>query len=397
MSDLDRLLRQADRVLSPDLWPDIETREMRGTSETRRLAAAALALTIAGTGLGLAAAAFLGDGERRPEASADTEIDPRISAEIRVGQFPQEIAVGEGAVWVTVNNADPPERWFVARIDPSTNRVTDEIDVREVLDVAVGSGAVWATTYDRDIGWAVVRIDPDSRLVVRTIPLNCDPVCIPTQLAATEEAVWVTASTGYPERGLLIRIDPTTSQIVARVQLAGDPRDLVAKQGGVWVFSLTHWTECCVGGGTLYRIDPVTNSVAATLLDGQIPPASGVNTPPVLTAAHGFVWTSAAAEPIDLADQRVDVVRVDPVSNRVAGRVRLGTLFFPFASDDCCIWFRGGTEDAASTIARLDPVTMQILDELPLQTTILDGAFDSSTGTIWLSTYEDTVIRVDVR
>jgi hypothetical protein len=401
MSDLERLLHQADRVAAPDLWPDIEAWEPAGTgSFPGRLAVAAVALVVAGTGIALAATAFLA-GERRgaPRQAVPSEVDPEITAEIEVGQYPQEIAVGEGAVWVTVNEADPPERWFVARIDPAINQVTDEIAVREVMDVAAGGGAVWATTYHPTIGWAVSRIDPETRSVMRTIPLNCDPVCTPNQLVATDEAIWVTASTGYPERGLVIRIDPTRSQVVAHIKVAGDPRDLVADQSGVWVVSLTHWSTCCVRGGTLFRIDPETNSVTAVLLDGQIPPASGVSAPPVLAVAHGYVWTSAASgDPIDLADDaRTEVVRVDPTTNRVMGRTGLGTLFFPFASDDCCIWFRGGTEDAAPTIARLDPVTIRIVDEVPLETTILDGAFDPSSETIWLSTVDRGVFRVELR
>jgi DNA-binding beta-propeller fold protein YncE len=400
MSDLDRLVRQADRVRAPDLWPEIEHRHPREPrpSLPRRVVVGAVALAVAGAGIGLAAAAFLDQWGQRRVAASPLEVHPRITAEVPVGQFPQEIAVGEGGVWVTVNQADPPEHWYVARIDPATNQVTDEIEVREVLDVAAGSGAVWATTYDRSFGWGIVQIDPGSRSVVRTIPLNCDPQCAPTQIAVADEAVWVTASTGYPERGLVIRIDPAAGQVVDRIEVPGDPRDLVAGQNGVWVFSLTHWTSCCVGGGTLYRIDPATNAVTANLLDGRIPPASGVSTPPVLAAGHGFVWTSAApGDPIDLADKRIDVVRVDPASDQVTGRARLGTLFFPFASDSCCIWFRGGVEDAAPTIGRLDPISMRVVDELPLETTVLDGALDSSTQTIWLSTYRGRVLRIDLR
>jgi hypothetical protein len=401
MSDLGRLLRQADGVPAPDLWPRIEQWEPGEPtpSPDRRLAVAALALAVAGTGIVLAARAFLGEGQRRPaRQGAASEIHPEVTAEVSVGQFPQEIAVGQGAVWVAVNQADQPERWFVARIDPATNEVTDQIQVGEVIDVASGSAAVWATTYHRSIGWAIARIDPVTRSVVRTIPLDCDPLCTPNQVAVTDEAVWVTASTGYPEQGLVIRIDPATNQVVARIDVPGDPRDLVAGRDGVWVVSLTHWTACCVGGGTLYRIDAATNSLTAALLDGEIPPASGVSTPSVLTEGHGFIWTSTApGDPIDLADDRIDIVRVDPLSEQVTGRVRLGTLFFPFAADACCIWFRGGVDDAAPTIARLDPVTMRVLDELPLRETILDGAFDPLTRTIWLSTYRDRVLRIDLR
>lgn len=398
MSDLDRLLRRADRVPAPDLWPDIEAREPRADAapSARRMGAAILGLAVAGSGIVVAARAFLRERQPDPPASA-LEADPKITAEINVGQFPQEIAFGEGAVWVAVNQADPPERWYVARVDPATNRVTDEIEVREVLDVAAGEGAVWATTYEPSTGWGLVRIDPDTRSVVHTIPFGCEPECTPSQVTVRDRAVWVTASTGYPERGQVIRIDPSSDRVVARIEVPGDPRDLVADENGVWVVSLTHWTACCVGGGTLLRIDPETNTLTARVLDGRIPPASGVSAPPVLSVAHGFVWTSAApGDPTDLADQRIDIVRVDPASNQTTGRTGLGTLFFPIGSDERGIWFRGGYEDASPTIALLDPLSMQVTSELRLDTTVLDGALDRSTGTIWLSTYKDSVVRIDL-
>jgi streptogramin lyase len=398
MSDLDRLVRQVDRVPAPNLWPGIESRELRSgqPSTGRRVLVAAVALPVAAAGIVLAAMAFFGEQTTQRTSGAVPEVDPRVVAEIDVGQFPQEIAAGAGAIWVTVNDADPPERWFVARIDPSTNRVTDEIDLHEAHDVAVGAGAVWVAGRDRELGPALFRIDPDQRGVVATIPLGCQR-CHPDQVAAADDAIWLTLSTDYPESGQVLRVDPLANEVAARVTLPGDPRDLAVGAGAVWVYSLTHFTEQSVAGGTLYRIDPSTASVTVTSLEGRIPPAAGVSSPPLVNVSHGFVWTSSApGNPIDLADDRVSIVRIDGAEGQVSGRVHLGSLFFPFASDQSSVWFQGGDEYATPTIGRLDPATMAVTAKLRLDTTVLDGAIDQSTGSIWVSTYRDLVLRVDL-
>jgi streptogramin lyase len=321
-----------------------------------------------------------------------------VAAVIPVGQFPSEIAMGEGAVWVTVNGADPPERWFVARIDPATNAVTDEIEVNEVVDVAVGGGAVWGLGRDPGIGPAVFRIDPVRREVAATIPLGCGR-CFPTQLVASDGAVWLTASMDYPDSGEIFRIDPATNQVSARLSLPGDPRDLVVGEGSLWVYSLTHFAGGGVSGGTIYRVDPETAQVSATLLPGEVPPASGINTPPVLALGHGFVWTSRhGGGRFDFGGTRVDIVRIDPQTNRVVGEpVRLDTLFLPFSTEAGSVWFRGGYEDARPTISRLDPLTLQIQDVLPLEDVVLDGAVDPGGQVMWLSNYKRSVTRIDLR
>ena len=91
------------------------------------------------------------------------------------------------------------------------------------------------------------------------------------------------------------------------------------------VYALTHFHQGSVAGGTLYRIDPSTNSVSATLLEGEIPPVAGISGPPVLTVGHGYVWT------IRLVEEGPDeeLVRIDPGSNQVEGLGILGN-FHPF-------------------------------------------------------------------
>jgi hypothetical protein len=396
MADLDRVLGQADRVPAPDLWPDIRRREPRKPPE-RRLGVAVVALILAVAGIAVASTAFFGERDLPATPVAPTlGVDPRVTAQIDVGRFPQEIAAGEGAVWVTGNEG---QRWFLARIDLATNDLTSRLQFDEVEDVATGAGAVWAVGFDRETGLTVFRIDPLRGRIEAAIPLPCEGSCHPSQIATAENSVWVSVMAEYPEWGEVIRIDISSNTVAGRTRLPGDPRDLVVGEGGVWVYSLTHFTEQSVAGGTLFRLDPETGEVVATLLEGRIPPASGVNGPPVLAAGYGAVWTSIApGRPIPLGSSKTEIVAIDPATNKVSGeRITLGTLFLPFSVEAGGVWFRGGPEDAAPVISRLDPATRTIEDSFHVDGTVLDGAIDPATSTMWLTTYDGRVVRVDLR
>ncbi|MGH2765462.1 MAG: hypothetical protein ACRDKA_06075 [Actinomycetota bacterium] len=393
MADLRELLSQADRVPAPDLWPDIKERRPRRPDRSRRVVAGVVALALAASGIVLVSKAFLGDRERPPvpRNAAGMEVDPRITAEIPVGGSPQEIAAGEGAVWVTVNQTEASVRWFVARIDPATNQVTDEIDIPGAGDIAVGYGAVWVAGHparDPEVDPALYRIDPGSREIVAEIPLPCGTYCAAHQVALGEGAVWVTLY-NTPDSGEVVRVDPRTNEIVARIVVSGDPRDLGVGGGSVWVYALGQ-------GGALHRIDPRTNELAASLLQGRIYSDSGDSSPPILAAGFGHVWIGVGdGDPMEVA-------RIDPRTNEIAGEpVRLGldeALFQPFSTEAGGVWFRGGQQGNRPLIGRLNPATLTVDETLRLdRTVVIDGAIDPGTGTMWLTNLRKTITRIDLR
>lgn len=84
----------------------------------------------------------------------------KVIASIGVGPAPRFLAAGLGSVW-TLNQGDGS----VSRIDPTTNKVSATIDVGVPGgggDIAVGEGAVWVTA----IGKPLSKIDPASNRVV---------------------------------------------------------------------------------------------------------------------------------------------------------------------------------------------------------------------------------------
>jgi YVTN family beta-propeller protein len=84
----------------------------------------------------------------------------KVAAKIPVGPAPRFLATGLGSIW-TLNQGDGS----VSRVDPATNKVTATIQVGVPGaggDIAVGEGAVWVTA----IGKPLSKIDAATNRVV---------------------------------------------------------------------------------------------------------------------------------------------------------------------------------------------------------------------------------------
>ena len=93
-------------------------------------------------------------------------------------------------------------------------------------------------------------------------------------------------------RGVVVRIDPRTNRVVARIKTGASPSNLRYGAGAVWVGSQT--------GTAVFRIDPATNR-STPIETKQQGPAS-----PAVSA--GAVWVSA--------NLPGTVTRIDPVTGR---------------------------------------------------------------------------------
>jgi DNA-binding beta-propeller fold protein YncE len=105
-----------------------------------------------------------------------------------------------------------------------------------VQDVAVGEGAVWVSTTFSDTVW---RVDPSS-LRMRAIKVGRGL----NGIAAGENGVWVVDGR---KKGIA-RISPRTQKVNARVRLGVVPTRVAVGGGSVWVTSQ--------GANRLFRIDP---------------------------------------------------------------------------------------------------------------------------------------------
>jgi hypothetical protein len=335
-----------------------------------RLVAGVLAVLLALVVAGRLQGHNLGTGEAGPSSATrgtvGTDVSPvasglTVAARVALPGPAVFVAVGEGAVWVLL------EQGTLLRVDPDRHQVTGHLELgtpsgsRTVGPLAVGAGAVWVGTREATV---TARIDPVRLRVTARVAGHV--------FAVARGALWsfccrrgdkvmgfgrVDARTLRPRPPLLVK-DTTGrrqpagwfavgadavytvawgDQRLLRVPLVGGPARAVARVGGfpyglaadagaVWLLSGTG--EPGSGrdqSGRLRRLDQRTGKVTATTplpdLDvGQVNAAVG------LAAGDGMVWL-AGPYARGLFGGGL-LLRVDPVSGRVAGWLRDPRWFF---------------------------------------------------------------------
>jgi virginiamycin B lyase len=252
-------------------------------------------------------------------------LDPRTGEEVAaiplegLSDVFTQVAFGAGSVWVSSGyySMGPPDKRgpgdVVLRIDPQTNRVVDRIPVDPPSGLAFGHGSVWATSAAHG---TLTRIDPEMGEVAAKIEVGRGAV----DVAADEGsgAVWVASvylpkdyggydSLGYSEDRNLTRVDPATNRVVAEIPVRAGSRygggaDHVAVgEGAVWA----------QGGGELFKVDPATDEVTATVSVG--------GSSSHLAVYGGAVWAMAQVDEFRLA-------RVDPRTVRVVASEDIGPI-----------------------------------------------------------------------
>lgn len=262
-------------------------------------------------------------GEERAETTGGrtstgaSEASQAITAEVEVEGDTWGIAASPGAVWVQV---DPPVDALV-RIDTGSKEITAK--VARGRNAAFDGVDLWVA------GPKLRRVDPATG--ARRGAAAIDSVRVATGLGA----VWVQPLTAT--RAVLLRVDPATLNVVARIPVRGcvDPREFVVAYGSIWL--------ACMGSNTLARIDARTNEVLATIPVGAAPHH--------VVAGAGAVW----ANNIDGAN----VARIDPSSNKVVARTPMPGGGIGLAAGGGFVW---GARDAG--IAQIDPRTNTVVGEL---------------------------------
>lgn len=342
------------------------------------------------------------------EGTTPTDLNPRVTATIAVGRYPRAVEVLDGYVWVTVDDPGSEEGFALVRIDPQTNEVADSLPLKFATDLAVGAGAVWVVGYEDPSGARLLRIDPHSNSVVDTVRLDCvsdhePPDCFPVNVAVEDTAVWVTLSSDPAISGEVVRVDPSSNEIVARIPIEnGGPRDVVLGGDSVWVNVLSDAEDNVVQGASLLRIDPQTNEVADILLPNKLL-LGGTEVPPVMTADESDVWVVKEESHGATVPSYVLAVRVDAQTGEITGESgnlvpkAMGRSFFPFATDRGGMWFYGRGDVA---VHRLNSETMQVDESVHLRDQTgyaIDAVLDPAAGTIWIASYDGPVIRIDLR
>jgi hypothetical protein len=230
-----------------------------------------------------------------------------------------------------------------------TARVIDTIEVGRGTAVAYGAGSVWVSVLPVDSSDpSVLRVDPISdevraRIVVPGVP---GWEVGGGGLVVAEGSVWVAGGLFGPGgdiEGFITRIDPLTNSVIDTITLEeGRVSDVATDGMAIWALIRGN-----PGQPTIVRVEPSSGQVVAT-----IPLEGGYGR--YVFIGEGSVL-AALAQPPGGPFAGGTLVRIDPATNQVAGTFDLGT--YPSISmGEGMIWAM-----TDSGLLQIDPATGQPL------------------------------------
>ena len=216
-------------------------------------------------------------------------------------EAPYLLASGYGAIWVTTASAS------LVRINPTTND-TKSVDTLPsessgggVLPVAAGARAVWVVDSEGTL-W---KIDPITMKVVHAYEV----ALVGASVATAAGSVWVADTLSDS----VVRVDPDSGLILMTIEFAGTPDWLAFAGGRIWVEDYA--------SGTITPIDPGTNELGR--------PIAVARNPSWMSAGLGALWVPAdrAVTRVNLATGRTEDISIDFVASAVAIDARTGLVW----------------------------------------------------------------------
>jgi hypothetical protein len=402
MDDLRERFAALDDVPVPDRLARRPIRPLTGPrppSALRRGVTALVAVVLAVVSFAILVRAFRSAPPRETVDVGATTFAAHLGDPIAVGDYPNAVAVGAGAVWVSAHPADGPP-YELVRLDPVTGEVVARIEVPALPTWEVGGGGhvalpdgVWVTgTVDRADGTGccgdaiVFRVDPATNEVADRIDLGPGGG---NDVWVDDTGVWVLIFDEAPEPGIsVVRLDPVSLEEVARIPLPSDwAKQVFAYDGSIWVHGNREGTseEHGVVPDVLFRIDPATNRYVERV---DLP-------------SEEF---SLAVDGSSIWQRAVDgVFRVDPGGSHM--RVPLEGL-----EEYCCDHIVSDRMGGLWVVAqRREPRRVEVVHvtadgvidargeaEVPETLESVAVAFDPEHRTIWLAQYKDTVTPLRV-
>jgi hypothetical protein len=312
-----------------------------------------------------------GRGSRPPRPGVSTpgvkrdmsSITP--AAVISIPGTPDWQVMTDDAVWVS----NGPKN-TIHRIDVKTNeQVAIEVGKRPCSGLAAGFGSVWVPLCGDRPGTengakpALARVDAKTKTVVATISTGV--ANSEGGIVASPDAIWMLSDI----KGTLVRIDPATNKIAAEITVAPGSVAPVFADGAIWVSSPEK--------SVVTRVDAKTNAVTDTIAVGP--------GPRFITAGAGSVWT------LNQGDGTVS--RVDTKSRKLVTNIECGIpgTGGELAFGDGVVW----ATVFQIPITRIDPATNSVTKQWA------GPGGDSirvAFGSVWLSNLrEQNVWRIDLK
>ena len=239
----------------------------------------------------------------------------------------------------------------------ATEPLKVHVGIRAEFAVAA-VGSVWTTN---SIERRLIRIDPASNRVSARIKLKGN---YPLGITYGAGSIWV--ANRYS--GSVTRVNPRTNKAAKKkIKVGFSPYALAYGSGSIWVSNES--------SGTVSRINPKKNKVVKTIRVGGGPNG--------LVSAFGSIWVT---------DYRLGhVIRIDPARNKVTAKLALDHADWITPTADA-LWI----SSESNNVYRLDPQTLRITATVavgsnPLASTLIGDE-------LWVPNIDsNTVSVVDVR
>jgi YVTN family beta-propeller protein len=270
---------------------------------------------------------------------------------------PDAQVITDDAVWV----ANGPKK-TIHRLDVHTNQVaaTVELGKRPCSGLAAGFGSVWVPVCGNK---SLVRVDLKTNEITATIPLG--PATSEGGLITSPDAVWMLTDI----KGTLSRIDPATNKVAAEIRVASGSVACIYGGGSIWVSSPEK--------SVVTRVDAKTNKVTDTIAVGP--------QPRFLTFGFGSVWT--------LNQGDGTVTRLDAKTGKLMANIEVG---IPGAGGELAFGYGYVWATVFQVpLSKIDPANNQVVKQWT-------GAGGDSVrlghGSLWISNLrEQNVWRVDLK
>ena len=384
MSDLKGHLRDIEGFAPPDLWEVINSSEPRPRSldpgPVRRALVVAFAFAIGLAGVIFVARAF-GGHESQPASDSrltNGAVTARVTDRIDVGRA-TALAYGVGSLWVSLDAVDSSNP-SVLRIDAVSDEIVATIPVPGVSGWEIGGGglvvadgSVWVAggVDGSGRGGFITRIDPSTNRVTDTVTLKDGDVA---DVATDGTAIWALLR-GNPGQPKVVRIDPSSGQVVATIPLDGGYGRYIFASSGSVLAAIVQPLGGPFDDGTLVRIDPSTNQVAGTY---------NLGTYPSIAMGEGMMWA--------VTDN--GLVQIDPDTGQPAG----APADAPCTGDALAVgaggvWCFDPARDRAVT--RFNSQTAQVDVAMQQEEDTGGTALTTSPGSVWVVNGEQ-LTRIDL-
>jgi len=259
-------------------------------------------------------------------------IDPKTNRIVDVvegvGSRPEPVAEGFDSVWV--GNLDDRT---LSRIDPETRQVVRRIPLGATpTAIATGIGDVWVVHGQS--GW-ITRVDPRS-YATKSRPVTGPSIYFPGAGVTTENGrVWAVFGDST-----LARLDPVSLRTKESTRAGEGPAGMVAYGNAIWVSN--------GGNSIVQRFDPATLDQGPLEQRGVAPSPSGI------AGGEGAVWVASTNEDV--------VTWIDPASKATLPiRVGDGPTAVAVGADG--VWV---ANKAGRSVSRVDPTTRELVQTIDL-------------------------------